>query len=129
MPLYWFFIAVIAHEVAHYVAWRAINVKPTVRITWFGGLEVGNILQLMNSKIIDNLFVILAGIAAGLALYPKMGYVTSLCYVIICSGDIAQTISHVELGMKYGMKTTLIEAEKKFIRDVEVISKKSDKNE
>jgi hypothetical protein len=122
-PLDWFVVAFVAHEAAHYIAWRAIGVKPTVRFTWFG-FEVGNIVQLMKGKIIDNLFVILAGPVAGFAFSAGMGYTTSLCYTVICAGDIVQTISHLELGRKYGWLSTLLEAEKKFIGEVENASKK-----
>lgn len=122
-PLDWFVVAFVVHEAAHYVAWRAVGVKPIVRFTWFG-FEVGDVVQLMKGRIIDNLFVILAGPVAGFTFSAGMGYTVSLCYTLICCVDIVQTISHFELGRKYGWQTTVLEAEKKFIRDVENESKK-----
>ena len=113
-----FIAAVVVHEIAHYVAWKSMNVEPKISVTWFG-FEVGSVQQIMKSRIIDNMFVLLAGPAIGAIVLMNASIIIDLAYVITCSGDLMQIVSHIELARKYGFKTRLIDAEKKYLEEVE----------
>jgi hypothetical protein len=113
-------LALIIHEIGHFLAWDIQNIEPKIRLTWFG-VEVGSIKQIFQLNILNAIFVYSMGIlfGAGVIAYFNVTLVGALLYVLLCSGDIVQIVSLIELGLKYGFNEPVALANSQFMMEME----------
>jgi len=94
--LIWILVALIIHELGHYIGFRIYGIKP--KLAWhYGAITIGEKeMYLLNSK--QAVIVGLAGIIAGLIMIiitlPSLAFY--LGYFIACSFDLSVIMMYIE---------------------------------
>ena len=108
-------IALIVHELGHYIAYRIIGKKPDVKFKWYGILIGENVWHSL--KPLEAYIVSIAGIITGFLIVMN-NYELTLIYFIMCCIDIVNIISVIGIEKKY-KKLTLLEINKLQLQELE----------
>jgi len=108
-------IALIVHELGHYVAYRLIGKKPDIKFKWYGILIGENIWYSL--KPFEAYIVSIAGIITGFFIVMN-NYELTLIYFLMCCIDIVNIISIIGIEKKY-KKLTLLEINKLQLKELE----------
>ena len=108
-------IALIVHELGHYVAYRVIGKKPDVKLKWYGILIGENVWHSL--KPFEAYIVSIAGIIAGFFIVMN-NYELTLIYFVMCCSDIVNIISVIGIEKNY-KKLTLLEINKLQLQELE----------
>jgi hypothetical protein len=103
-----FVLAVIVHEIGHYLSYISLGVKPSIKLTWFGGILMGGNVYYKLTPL-KAYFVNVSGILYG-AVVLSMLHVSInlwLIYVISCSIDVVNVLQLLSLPKKWKNNTLL----------------------
>ena len=103
-----FLIAVLVHELGHYLSYRAFRVKPDIKLTWFGAIMIGGNVYAKLTPI-KAYIVSLSGVLWGMPVLAYFGATTELwlVYFLVSGIDLLNMIQLLDIPKKWKDKTLL----------------------
>jgi hypothetical protein len=108
-------IAIIVHELGHYVAYKIIGKKPDIKFKWYGILIGENIWHTL--KPFEAYIVSIVGIITGFFIVMN-NYELTLIYLLMCCIDIVNIILIMGIKKEY-KKLSLLEINKLQLQELE----------